>query len=279
MSVNVPLDFAFALGEDNGSVTGSSRGTQLTGSVSANTKGSFTQLIASTANDAVALIINLDGSPLSGSQASVDLAIGGAGSEVVVAGDMRIDFDGADLGNGSWIIPCGIPAGTRLSARMQGTTGSNHININAIGLRGDFIDGASGLDTYGFVSASTIGTSIDPGGSANNKGSWSEIATSLTNDISGFFLYFDGLNQSTSSVTCTELVDIGIGPAASEVVIVPNIQVTKRRTSTVVTATPQLIGPIWIPVPAGTRIAARAQCSVNTATTRLIGLTFYGIRL
>lgn len=279
----MPLDGFYPQGEfanltDQGTVTASSRGTQVTASGSTNTKGSFVQLVASSAVDCAAIMVEL-GTTNTGTAAigGVDIAVGGAGSEQVIVNNLV--YEGARLagaGNRTYIFPCSIPAGTRISARSQSSVASDPINVE-VQLLPSGMDGAGIIDSIGFLTASSRGTSVDPGTSANTKGSWVQLTASLANDICGFFLCFDGQAQTTSSFSSYEMLDIGIGGAGSEQIIVPNYQIVKSRNSNVMAY--QSVSPfIPISIPAVTRIAIRAQSDSTTATSRLFGATLYGVR-
>lgn len=70
--------------------------------------------------------------------------------------------------------------------------------------------------------------------------------------------------------TCSWSVDIGIGGVGSEVVLIPDV----RFASATDGGTRPIFHPRYQPfntyIPAGTRIVARASCSINTATARLL---------
>lgn len=276
-----PIGAGLANATDQGTVTASSRGTNLT-TGAANTKGSYVQLVASTANDTCWCIVTIDNAPAGGTDLSVDIAVGGAGSEVIVASDLKTQNQ---IGLAPrFSFPLTIPAGTRIAARAQSTAATTTVVAQVTLLDAAFHaqQGAPNLDTYGFASGTTLGTQLDPGATANTKGAYAQLTASTTNDLAGFFVAFDINGQSSGSTGIAEyLVDVSIGAAASEKVILPNIQLIGDRQTIannacyILPATTDYL-PIFIP--AGTRLSARCQCSINTATARLIGITFYGVR-
>jgi len=106
--------------------------------------------------------------------------------------------------------------------------------------------------------ANAMGTAMTP--AVGSKGAWAQVIASLDEDTFGLVI---NINSNSASATCrNSVVDIGIGPASSEVVLIAD-----------------LIGGnaigyngngngIWyyfpVALPAGTRIAARAQSTVTT---------------
>jgi hypothetical protein len=90
---------------------------------------------------------------------------------------------------------------------------------------------------------------VPTGGTAHTKGSWTTLVASTAIDASVLRLYMGG--HTSTGVASPALVDIGIGSASNEVVILSNLDVGNHG------------GPLnlQIPmtIPAGTRIAARAQ--------------------
>jgi hypothetical protein len=96
---------------------------------------------------------------------------------------------------------------------------------------------------------------------------------SLSSDIQGFALNF-GNRVNTARTSCFWLVDFAIGGAGSEKIVIPDFLVRGHVSS-------DDVYPMWSPfmpmaIPAGTRIAARAQCSITDATDRLIEVMMYG---
>ncbi len=106
--------------ETGGAVTGSSTGTTITASGTANTKGSWTQLIASTSKRAVAITVSLAWGM--GVDMLVDVGTGAAGSEVVLLPNLLHPAAGPRLTHFVFMIQ--IPSGTRVAARCQSPTAS-----------------------------------------------------------------------------------------------------------------------------------------------------------
>lgn len=277
-----PLGLDVCNGTNIAANTGTSSGVALTSSASANTKGSFTQLIASTTIDACWMYVGIQGPGISTSVAgAVDIAVGGSGSEQVIVSNLCAG-NVNDLGwSGEWSFPIQIPAGTRVAARCQTTVGSDGVAVNVILFDGSFtqMEGVAGVDSIGFLTASTHGTSVDPGGTANTKGSYAQLVASTSRDYLGLMLAVDQ-GPSTSTVNFPVwLLDIAIGGSGSEQVIIPNLAIATLNPS----ATAGVVGATEaffpIAIPAGTRVAARLQCNITTAAQRELGITCYGLYL
>ena len=113
--------------DDIGFVSATTYGSLITASASANTKGSYTQLVAATARDYIGFVLYF-GAPSTGAGASrglYDIAIGSIGSEIVIVpniGANAVQVNSKPAYSGPFFI--NIPAGTRIAARMQADTGS-----------------------------------------------------------------------------------------------------------------------------------------------------------
>lgn len=258
---------------DLGAVTASSKGTALTSGAGTNGKGAYVEFSSSLARDADYLIINSDTFAGTGFSA-LDIAVGANGSEQPILNNLSIGGIVQTEGR-SLFIPFSIPATTRLSARIQSSAAAdagNNIDIL-------FGSGSAGFkpfrvcDTYGWTAASTRGTSLDPGGTANTKGAYSQIVAATTRDHNGLSWMLDNQGDTTLS-NASLLMDIAIGGAGSEQVIIPNIIC---RMNTVGGINPVSSSIIPVQIPSGTRLAARVQSSVNTAAARAIGITLYGL--
>lgn len=267
----------YGSGTSIGALTASSSGTVLTAG-SANVKGAYAQLVASSAADACAIIVNMaQNSTPALSTIALDIAIGAAASEQNIVTNFLLQRAGSA---GAWgeaiVIPVQIPAGSRISARIASSTGATTTAMAASLVDTSIItdEMPSICEAVGFTSASTLGSVIDCGGVANTKGAYVQLTAATAVDYMGFFLAFDNQNGTAGAVN-TKLVDLAIGAAASEVVILPNLLMALDNTFA---DTPGLVGPIWMPIPAGTRIAARGQCSVTGTADRKVGVTFMGLR-
>lgn len=99
----------------------------------------------------------------------------------------------------------------------------------------------------------------------NTKGAWSEIVAALPNDISHYSVSW-GL--ATSSLPYSTLIDIGIGPSGSEVVVIPNLHASQNIYGGWVDT-----GKVVLPLSLrkGTRLAIRSQDTIGGQTAVAYG--------
>ncbi|GAA0969760.1 hypothetical protein GCM10009555_017480 [Acrocarpospora macrocephala] len=109
-----------------GVATADSGGVSVDPGLAANTKGSWSQITASTTNPMRSMLVSIGQQANSGRSVNtdwlLDIAIGAGGSELIVIADLHAEVSTSDdavepryIGP----IPCNIPAGTRLAARSQ----------------------------------------------------------------------------------------------------------------------------------------------------------------
>jgi len=207
-----------------GADTANSDGTLVRASGTAHTKGNWTQLVASSANDAVAVIVQITGRGGNvNAGLAVDIGVGTQATEQVLLPNLmsyRNDLR-AQNNSASYFIPINIPAGTRISARCQSTAtvDGSSVSGNTCGVRvilfdGDFTQssGGGGVDAIGFASNSTAGTAVTPG-AVNTKGSYAQLVASTAADYAGFIMAIDD-GQLTTDHPVGQLWDIAVGAAA-----------------------------------------------------------------
>lgn len=250
-----------------------SRGSTLTSHSTSHTKGSYTTLISSTAHSALGLLVNF---PYAQDDGLMDIAVGAAASEQVIAPNLRVPGLVTDNHGLSVLLPLQVPAGSRISGRWQCNSGSSaimfgHVSILAGGVWPGM--GFSRMEAIGAVTASSKGTQVDPGGTIHTKGSYAQLTASTGFAYKALLVMVSTDNDATTSATNT-LVDIAVGGAGSEVVQLGNLYCRHPANGLVI---PPHFGPIPVNIPAGTRVAARAQSLVNTATDRELNVIAYGL--
>ena len=109
------------------------------------------------------------------------------------------------------------------------------------------------VEAYGQNTTDSAGTQINAGGSPHTKGPWVELAASTSNDNEWLTVT---LQSETNDMGY--LVDIGVGAAASEAVVVANIPYNSNGLGGGIR---RITLPITIP--AGSRVAARCQAVVQ----------------
>ncbi len=257
--------------------------TTVSANASANTVGSWVQLTASSAIDCVFIYVRAGGFSNIGPNGAVDIGVGGAGSEVVVLQQLITAFhDTNGVTNSVYLLPTAIPKGSRISARSQVNHASDGLFIDVVLYDGAFteVEGYAGVDSIGFVAATTLGTSVDPGAVASTKGAYSQLVASTARDYAGLYVAFDCLGQTAGTLTNTDAgqVWIAVGAAGSENDIISGLNFLKFYYATsALGIQPPVLGPFMVPIPSGTRIAAAAEIGTSTVTERLVGVTCYGI--
>lgn len=247
----------------------------LTAHASAHTKGVYTELIASTAYDCDGLLCMTCGSAASVG-AMVDVAVGAAGSEIVIFPNFLVGSTGRVV---QWFhIPVSVPAGSRIAARCQGVTGGTAVTIQAhVIRRGGWHTPSGGrIEALGANTATTRGKVIDPGAVLNTLGAWAELSAATAQDISAVHLFLgNGGNTAPTDLSTNGFrVQLGIGAAGSEVLALGSLGFGSSSTGA--------YGPLplfWFPlsIPAGSRVAARALANTTDATDRLFDLVAYGL--
>lgn len=245
-------------------------------STNANQKGNWTEIIASLPYDAV-LTLRVTVCSNNNYDYLIDVGVGAAGSEIVAVENL-IFCNPVTVTNGmgySVYIPLIFPSGTRISLRTQSTTANKacYFAMTAV-FAGGF--GQYQLckvsTTYGANTADSGGTQIDPGGSAGTDGNWSQLTAATTRLTRAFFLMFGNiLNAARTDYLWS--VEIGIGAAGSEQIIVDSFKLYASAYNDIIL--PQVSPVFPINIPAGTRLAARASCSGADATDRLFDVILY----
>lgn len=248
-----------------GEVTGTeSSGTRATGG-SANTKGSYVELSAATpfASDWILVQVRITNST---SSSLIDVAIGAATSEIVILNNLLSCRGNDPRENGSFLFPCSIPSGVRLAHRVQSTDSSGICDVQVTLIGSGFANPGhlQKIVTYGATTADSGGISIDPGGSANTKGAYSEIASATTNTIKWVSIAAGNQNNTTRTA-CFWLRDIAIGSATSELIVVPDLGAACSNNDDDIY--PRVVG-LPLSIPLGVRVAERAQCSTTDGSDR-----------
>jgi hypothetical protein len=261
--------FARAAGED----AAASTGTSITCGV-ANTKGAWVGLEAATEQDVSWALVRLVDPSAGTHDYLVDIGVGAAAAEQVVIPNVPLCFRSGGAEPHGFLVPVSIPAGSRVAARGQSSGVSPTLKVAVMLFGGGFKQSSAlGLvSAYGVDLTDSGGTSVDPGGVAHTKGAYSEITAATAQDANWLVLGI-GNQRNAARSFAHWLVDIAVGAAAAERIIVPDLLVQSGTTT-------PLVGPTTIPlpvsVPAGSRLAVRAQCSIIDATDRTFDAIIWG---
>lgn len=258
-----------------GFAEGSGAAAVAVGSASANTKGSWTEIVAATAFDADQLII---GMAQAGNSLThlVDIALGGSGSEEIIIPNI---LHGGHSRMMTWIpVPVSVPEGTRIAARVQSTSGSAQVQIRVVLIRQGFFGSPPGgrIITLGAQTADSGGTQVDPGAVGNTYGAWSELTASTSDDIWAILPRLGNIGNGTAADSAANFYyDIGVGASSAEVPISSFFAFSTAANGSFGGGGPA----IWLPasIPAGSRISARARANVTDATDRLFDVTILAL--
>lgn len=262
-----------------GTPQASTQGTSVAASATPFTKGAWVQLIASTAFDYQYLEIWGSNSFTSttNTRGLLDIGIGAAAAEVVLIPDLLMGAVGASQTYGgfrNYPFPLFIPAGTRVSARFSNATASRTIGVTIKGYGNPRRPGevwyGSTVDAYGITAGSGQGVAITPGVSGA-FGSYTQIVASTTKSHM-CIIFGCQLDSQTNAAAQTYQAAVGVG-AATEVEIANHIvwgvDASERLSG------PWSNPPIWVPVPAASRLAVKLAQSSTTAQPCDVAL--YGV--
>lgn len=107
--------------------------------------------------------------------------------------------------------------------------------------------------------AAAQGAAVTP--AVGSKGSWAQCIASLDHDTFGLLI---NINSNTArGASRNSVVDVGVGPSGQEIVLIPDL--IAGNAATYISGGSGLWYYFPVAIPAGTRIAVRAQGSVTTA--------------
>lgn len=249
-------------------VAATSDATSVTAGGSANTKGSWVEVSASWPGYGG---LTMATQALGGVDSLLDIGIGSAGSEVVVAENVYAGNGASARLMAPFCLPLMIPSGARVSVRSQASTASSACSVFITSSPQPVLLGR--CTTYGANTGDSGGVQVDPGLSSNTKGAWVTVTASTTSDIKAFILVL-GVLADLSRPNTRWLIDVAVGGAGAEQVIVSDYGAAARSEHDAVL--PQVSQLMPIQIPAGSRIAIRAQCDITTLGDRLFDAIIYG---
>lgn len=216
--------------------------------------------------------------------AAFDIGIGGSGSEVVLLPNLAVGLAGyatfVSTGCATFVFPVSIPAGSRISARYQAKSSATlgYVTCALLGVMSGEL-GHGTVEAWGVDTSLSMPTILDGGAVANTKTSWVQLIASTARAVREVQVLLT--NPDTDSVGGDQNekafnVDVAVGAAGSEQIIIPNLQASRGWS---LSFSPD--GPLRLPlaIPAGTRISARTSCSstsTSPAEARQIGIAMWG---
>ena len=257
-----------------GADTAASEGTDHTTGGSAHTKSSWAEIVASTGFEANWVIVQIIGTAAGHNGYLVDIGIGAASSETVLIANLPM-VSRSYRSSRTFAIPVNVPSGSRLSIRASASGGGSRVFEYIVRISDAPNFGLSYVETIGADTSATKGTEVDPGGSANTKGSYAQLIASTSDDIDALMVMTGPNNITSITGTPDHLVDIAVGAAASESVVIGDSVHGQNNNEYFFISSPQLYP---VEIASGSRIAARAQCSETTVGSREIDVMAIGLK-
>jgi hypothetical protein len=249
-------------------ITSNGLGNTLTAAGSAHAKGAWAELFASTPEDTRGMFVATSSWSDDGKHL-VDVGVGAAGSEVVAVADMvcsaceNVGFVAIGVNGLNFYLPVGIASGSRVAARTQCSVASRQIYRMKLQLVGGTLGGSA--YSYGAAGGSSSGVTIDPGGTANVKGSYSEIAAATSAAHDWVAVSVSG-RANLSPQAAGFSPDIAAGAGGAEVPIMEHLA---HRFHLFSAALCPNCFCVPIDIASGTRLSARGACSITDASDRL----------
>lgn len=243
---------------------------------SPHTASGWVEVVSATTDRVTALLVRVEGSNLvSGGDSStlVDIGVGGAGSETVLipylAAGYHIEGPAREF-----FVPVVVPVGSRLAVRCQSarTTGTMNVSLRGMNAPGHRQPPSAYPTTLaiGVNAAASRGTVLTEPGSANTMGAWTELTASCPQHLAGLVVQVQGAGHNAMHASGV-MLDIGVGGAGSETVIVSNVAYYGNSNEAIYARQPVTFA---VNIPAGSRIAARwqRQNANNKIDCHLLGI-------
>lgn len=255
-----------------GMATSTSQGTQIAIPTANSTLGAVTQLVASTDDEANGFIVMLTAisGGTSSAQILVNIYVGGSGSEVAVVSGIQMGKAASSLGAQRFVtVPINIPAGTRISARMQADSYTNCPNVNCtiipLGIGFSSVLPCDTSETWGVSTTTSLGTLATADSTANVKGPWSQMIASTGINSQQVVVQL----QRASLADGRYRLDIGVGGAGSEVVAIGDISFVcgvDGGTNASQYCSRDMTLHIPLTIPEGSRVSMRIQANGGSGT-------------
>lgn len=255
-------DDAYTLVDTSSTVT-------VTANSSAHTKGAWSEIIATTSANASLVYVIVDGIGASNADTStlLDIGTGASGSETALVSNIAVGgaITSAVFGRFNIEVPVKVPAGARISARIQslvtgGKTASVTVKLYDMG---DYVSAPTSVDVIGADTTTSTGVEMV---TANT---YQEITSSTSQDYRAIVLVPNVAGTSTQAVIATYTLAKGASGSEAELGSrdcgYNNAEFVTIFENPIITAS----------VPSGTRLAVKIQGpTVNIGN---YGVTLIGI--
>lgn len=247
-------------------------GASITASSTANTPGAWVQYIANntiSASDTIHClhIQAIGNNQVAGADNSslIDIGIGAAGSEVIIAEGIAVGGGANSAGAGPHIhLPVRIPGATRVALRHRAAVGSRVLTVQQVVASAPLAGTPfafqlpTAVDVIGTDAATSQGT-----GMSGSSGSWTQILAATTRAYQALVLVPSVSGGFTGGSALSYLLELGIGAAGQEAAVAYSIGTMNGSGSLfpLYLAAPNTI--YGANVPAGTRISVRHNAPSN----------------
>lgn len=245
------------------------------GSGTANTKGSWTEIVASTsvAADGLVLYIGVTSSATTDTSALLDIGIGAAGSEVTVVPNLQVGWRNSNAGQGQrieYVLPVSVPKGSRIAARVQGVQTSKSV-VAGVSLvaYSKGIKVPSALVDVGSDAATSNGVTVTSG-STTTKGAWAQIG-SAPQALRALIVSVGGAAGQTTLANGYSSIDVGVGASGAQETIISDLHLQTQANEHVLQSWPSVLP---CRVPSGATLWCR---HAGDAGSRVIGVNVIGV--
>jgi hypothetical protein len=250
----------------------SSAEVSLTANTSAHTKGSYSELIASTSANAGLLVLMVQDIAAAATNTAtlIDVATGASGSETAIISNLAVG--GALTTTGptgvAVSIPFQIPSGTRLSARIQsvvtgGKTATAQVFLFDVG--GDYATTPTSVDVITGDTATSQGISF-----SGASGTWVQAIASTSRAYRAVAIMPSTHNSNIATIA--PQLELGVGASGSEQVF--GSTVASYNNNEAVQSSPPYLSLFGRNIPSGSRLAVKHSIAANPDR---YGFTLIGI--
>jgi len=244
----------------------------ITANTSAHTKGSYSELIASSSANAGLLVLMVQDIHAStvNTATLIDIATGASGSETDIIGNLAVGGAVTTTGPTGIVVavPFKIASGTRLAARIQsvvtgGKTATAQVFLLTAG--SDYATAPTSVDVIGGNTANSEGISF-----SGASGTWVQATASTSRAYRAVALVPSAHNGGLATIN--PQLELGVGAAGSEQAF--GLAIVGYNTNESVLSLPPYLSLFGRNIPAGSRLAVKHNIAANPGH---YGFTLIGI--
>lgn len=231
----------------------------------ANTAGPWVEVFAATSVPASGMLVMATSNVFvaaANTATLVDIGIGAAGAEVIW-GTLNVGY--SQPANFQMFVPGLVAAGVRVAVRCRSVIVSKAVSVTVTLLPSRRPNPAAPV-TFGVDTANSRGVLLTSPAAADAKGAWTEIVPSTPAPLSNLLVMIGG-GADTVMVNGFTTLDIGVGAAGAETVLVPDVGWSATTSEVYIMRTAATFG---VQVPAASRLSARWASNVIGNTVDLV---------